>query len=133
MQNLQQVSKLKINLEISTGKVDGIERLAGHSGPIDVYDRSFRLVELQVLHLRLPQVLNVSLYQGKIQKRVRFGLEKIQKDFLRWGEGGRLESKIHLGDVRKMALKIHNQECKFLLEDDCGKVWRDTKESMEGH
>ena len=37
------------------------------------------------------------------------------------------------GDVRKMALKIHNQECKFLLEDDCGKVWRDTKESMEGH
>lgn len=44
----EQVSKLKINLEISTGKVDGIERLAGHSGPIDVYDRSFRLVELQV-------------------------------------------------------------------------------------
>lgn len=31
------------------------------------------------------------------------------------------------GDVRKMALKIHNQECKFLLEDDCGKVWRDTE------
>ncbi|RVW45069.1 hypothetical protein CK203_067451 [Vitis vinifera] len=38
-----------------------------------------------------------------------------------------LSRKNSKGDVRKMALKIHNQECKFLLEDDCGKVWRDTE------